>query len=84
MGIVESHNRGEDQEDKMWLLDQLEGIFHEHGTIGALKGLMPLLAEPNMTYPRNPYTIPSLGDLKKLEDRMIEVFGLPGLFHSFS
>ena len=82
--IVELHKAGEDLEDKMWLLDQLEEIFHEHGMIGAVKGIMPLLAEPRMTYPREPNIIPGLGDLKKLEDRMIEVFNLDGLFHSFS
>ena len=84
MEIVESHRQGEDLEDKRWLLDQLEGIFLDHGMIGSVKGVMPLLAEPSMTYPRAPETMPSLGDLKKLEDRMIEVFNLDGLFHSFS
>lgn len=82
--IGERFRNGDDLEDRAWLLAQMQQILDEHGTIGAIKALIPLLAEPGMTHPRAPHTVPSLGSIKTLEDRMIEVFGLPGLFHSYN
>lgn len=80
--LLEACRQGEDVTERDLLVTQMQEVLAGYGFVSAIKGLIPLLADPGMTYPRPPHALPSLWELKRLEDRMVEAFGLPDVFHS--